>query len=460
MDLFSSFSDQDIKDWIQKIESDLKGASLESLNRDYRNDLEIKAVLHQEAQSSIGSLSNFPSFWHLVQDLDLNHPEEFNRYALDALQTGASGLLVRVNKPLSTKEWEAAFKNISTQDIALYFDGIGMSDLDTLRNAVEFCKGNDENRIPPTLLFDPINQALINGGWIRSESDDLAPWSFLVQDSDWKLCINLEGISQAGAGLSTQLALALSRTQDLVKRFGDSILSRIHIHMNQGLAFFPEISKVRALHKLWEFFTQAYSNTSPLSCTASANIRYESVFDAHNNLLRQTTQAMSGILGGVHGFMATRFDRSYASSTGFSLRMGRNLQLLLRDESFLGKQKDLGAGAYLIEDLCLQLEEKSFKLFKEWEKEGGFMKIVDSGILQTQIEKEARSEKSDFESGDIKMVGVNIFENKEEDPSDKIEFEITLLAEADGQDFRPIRPERLAQSAELKRLEELENQEG
>ena len=61
------------------------------------------------------------------------------------------------------------------------------------------------------------------------------------------------------------------------------------------------------------------------------------LFDAHVNLLRTQTEAMSAALGGVDSMTVTPFDKTYETPDEFSERLARNQQLLLKEESHFDK---------------------------------------------------------------------------------------------------------------------------
>lgn len=54
------------------------------------------------------------------------------------------------------------------------------------------------------------------------------------------------------------------------------------------------------------------------------------LFDAHVNLLRTQTEAMSAALAGVNSITVTPFDKTYETPDDFSERIARNQQLLLK----------------------------------------------------------------------------------------------------------------------------------
>ena len=87
------------------------------------------------------------------------------------------------------------------------------------------------------------------------------------------------------------------------------------------------------------------------------------LFDAHVNLLRTQTEAMSAALGGVDSMTVTPFDKTYETPDEFSERLARNQQLLLKEESHFDKVIDPAAGSYYIENLTVSIAKQAWELF-------------------------------------------------------------------------------------------------
>ena len=109
------------------------------------------------------------------------------------------------------------------------------------------------------------------------------------------------------------------------------------------------------------------------------------VYDAHVNLLRSQTEAMSAALAGVDSITVRPFDKTYQTPDDFSERIARNQQLLLKEECHLDKVVDPSAGSYYVEVLTNSLADVAWKLFLEVEDKGGFGAEVASGEIQKAV---------------------------------------------------------------------------
>lgn len=147
------------------------------------------------------------------------------------------------------------------------------------------------------------------------------------------------------------------------------------------------------------------------------------IFDAHVNLLRTQTEAMSATLGGVDSLTVSPFDVTYKEADEFSERMARNQQLLLMEESHFNKVVDPAAGSYYLENLTMQLAEQAWNAFLEIEEKGGFYAAVENGTVQANMRATSEKRLKDAASRKEVLLGTNQFPNFNEVAAAKIEKE-------------------------------------
>ncbi len=140
----------------------------------------------------------------------------------------------------------------------------------------------------------------------------------------------------------------------------------------------------------------------------------KSHLDSYTNLLRSTTETMSASIGGCNSITVLPFDNSFANATNFSLRMARNQQLILKEESYLNKVADMSAGSYYIESLTETISNEAWEAFKFIETKGGFLEALKNNVIQDIIIKDASLLQKQFEDGTLVLVGVNKFKNANE----------------------------------------------
>ena len=95
------------------------------------------------------------------------------------------------------------------------------------------------------------------------------------------------------------------------------------------------------------------------------------------NMLRTTLAAFSAGVGGADTVLVHPFDVAIpggfpGTAASFARRIARNTQLLLLEESHIGRVLDPAAGSWFVEDLTEQLAEQAWKHFQDIESRGGF----------------------------------------------------------------------------------------
>lgn len=135
------------------------------------------------------------------------------------------------------------------------------------------------------------------------------------------------------------------------------------------------------------------------------------LFDAHVNLLRTQTEAMSAALGGVDSMTVTPFDKTYETPDEFSERLARNQQLLLKEESHFDKVIDPAAGSYYIENLTVSIAKQAWELFLSVEEAGGFYAALKAGTVQAAVNESNKARHKAVAQRREVLLGTNQFPN-------------------------------------------------
>ena len=184
------------------------------------------------------------------------------------------------------------------------------------------------------------------------------------------LTVNALNINNAGAYIYQELGYALSWGAELIDKLTEAgysieeLTSRIKFVFGVGSNYFMELAKFRAARWLWAEIIGAYGDqykgdAAKIHMHAVTSTWNKTIYDAHVNLLRTQTEAMSATLGGVDSLTVQPFDVTYQESDNFSERIARNQQLLLKEESHFDKVIDPAAGSYYIEHLTNALAEQA-----------------------------------------------------------------------------------------------------
>lgn len=109
-------------------------------------------------------------------------------------------------------------------------------------------------------------------------------------------------------------------------------------------------------------------------------------------------------------------------------------------------------GAYYIEDLTNQFAEKALALFKDIEKQGGFLKQLIDGTIQKKIKEYAKKEQDSFDNNNQELVGIHIQQNTNEKIKEQLELYPFVKHQPRKTLIEPIIGKRIAESIEKKRL--------
>jgi methylmalonyl-CoA mutase len=89
------------------------------------------------------------------------------------------------------------------------------------------------------------------------------------------------------------------------------------------------------------------------------------------------------------------------------MRYARNIQHLLKSESFLNQTLDPAGGSYYIENLTQELREKAWDKFCHIEENGGINELHKNGEILKMIQADAAVQKDTLMAENKIMVGVN-----------------------------------------------------
>ena len=245
------------------------------------------------------------------------------------------------------------------------------------------------------------------------------------------LTVNALNINNAGAYIYQELGYALSWGAELIDKLTEAgysieeLTSRIKFVFGVGSNYFMELAKFRAARWLWAEIIGAYGDqykgeAAKIHMHAVTSTWNKTIYDAHVNLLRTQTEAMSATLGGVDSLTVQPFDVTYQESDNFSERIARNQQLLLKEESHFDKVIDPAAGSYYIEHLTNALAEQAWKLFLAVEEEGGFAAAVEAGSVQKAVNASNAKRHAAVAARKEIFLGTNQFPNFTETAAQKV----------------------------------------
>jgi methylmalonyl-CoA mutase len=199
----------------------------------------------------------------------------------------------------------------------------------------------------------------------------------------------------------------------------DTVAPRMRFAVTVGTDFFMEIAKLRALRMLWSRAVAALGG-SEKSQTLSLHVRTsqwnKTVNDPHNNLLRAAVEAFAGVLGGCDSMQVGAFDEVIRPPDDFSLRIARNMQLILQKECSLDQVIDPAGGSWFVETVTAELAGRAWAMFQEVEKLGGMAAALRVGFPQQAVAATAAEKNQAVRRRRNSIIGVNQYANAKELP--------------------------------------------
>ncbi|MBX3167066.1 MAG: hypothetical protein KF760_06630 [Candidatus Eremiobacteraeota bacterium] len=181
---------------------------------------------------------------------------------------------------------------------------------------------------------------------------------------------------QQGADGVHELAWSMAGLIELLRNLESPPAGTIALKLSAGPRLLLEIARWRAARQLWDTVCRGFSLDWPARIHLVQDARFLTHQDVHNNLLRSTTAAAAGLLGG-----AASIELLPCDSSPDAARWADNVLHLLRHESKLGGATDPLAGSGLIEDLTQQLAENAWKETQRLEAAGGLAQQKDLWAL-------------------------------------------------------------------------------
>ena len=233
-----------------------------------------------------------------------------------------------------------------------------------------------------------------------------------------------DAYANGGSNDVQEIAYALSTAVCYVRQLAQrnidihTIANSLMFTFSLGANFFMEIAKLRALRVIWSRIMEEFgANESDRAVHVHGRTSAftKTVYDPYVNLLRNTTQAFSGVVGGLNSLEVSPFDQPIRKSDDFSRRIARNLQVMLQTEFELRQPVDPVGGSWYVETLAAELCEKIWKEFQIIEGKGGIIAALKEGYPQAQVKKilEERFKNLAFRK-DV-AVGNNMYANMTEE---------------------------------------------
>jgi methylmalonyl-CoA mutase N-terminal domain/subunit len=205
----------------------------------------------------------------------------------------------------------------------------------------------------------------------------------------------------------------------------DEFGERLSFFFNAHNHFFQEVAKFRAARTLWaRIMSERFGATNPkaqaLRFHAQTGGSTLTAQQPENNIVRVAIQALSAVCGGAQSIHTNGYDEALALPSERAARIALRTQQVLAHEAGGTDTADPLGGAYFLETLTRELEERAWALIQRVDELGGAVAAIEQGFTQNEIEDAAYEHERRLESGEEVLVGVNRF--AEEEAGEEIEL--------------------------------------
>jgi len=296
------FNGTDFPTWKEKIISDLKGKVFEDLITLTEDGIEMLPIY--TAETTKDYILNIPTRktqdWQITEYITVENCEKANQEALNALQNGANTILFNFkNNAFNQEQIAILVKDFLLDAITIYAENIG-------NTSVHLLSEYSINYNPK--IFVPQQKSTVN-----------------------ELLFAVHYLFQNEAEIS-------------------------NVHFNIGQNYFLEIAKIRAFRWLVAQINQLQIKNKQFVLFSETGFENRNDDFIENNILRNTTEAMSAILGGCDALIIHPHENS-----NLGRRIARNIHHLLYYESNFKQIPDVVKGTYYIEYLTYQLAKKTWE---------------------------------------------------------------------------------------------------
>ncbi|WP_297509242.1 methylmalonyl-CoA mutase family protein [uncultured Caulobacter sp.] len=214
----------------------------------------------------------------------------------------------------------------------------------------------------------------------------------------------------------TASALAYAKALTRSGLSTEEAFSRIVLGVSLDGEYFTGVAKLRAAKALWARLTEACGVSVLARIEARSSRRMLAKADAWTNLLRLTSAGFAGAVGGADAIVLDAFTDAIGLPTAFARRQARNTQLVLMEESHLGRVADPAGGAWYLDSLTDQLARAAWAAFQAIEAAGGIIKALESGHVADTVAKTRAAQEAAFADKSRKILGVTAFPNADDKP--------------------------------------------
>ena len=424
-------------EWRALVERALDGRPFESLISATFEGLDLAPLYQRLMHEGPRPLRQKPGAWKISQRMDHPDIETANAMARADLIGGADALTLTISQSFAARgfgvhiagerDLDAAFAGIDLDRIALRVDaGARAPDF-----AAFFVSLTKAHRLTSAALdvdfgHDPIGH-LARTGCLRAEPlRGLRETLSLLHAAGFAghlLLADGRPYHEAGAGEAQELACVIATAVEYLRVMEaeglplEAARHAIAFLLAADANEYLSLAKFRALRLLWARVEDACGLApKPIRLHAETAFRMMTRYDPWVNILRSTIGVFAAGVGGADAITVLPFTLALGLPDDFARRIARNAQSILIHESNLAKVADPAAGAGSFEALTKALCDRAWRLFQDFEAQGGMIKSLQAGVPQREIGVAALARRDAIAHRTLAITGTSAFPDLAEAP--------------------------------------------
>ena len=297
----------------------------------------------------------------------------------------------------------------------------------------------DPGAIRSELGLDPLG-TLARHGWLTETLEaSLAALATTAADTArrWPqvraVRVDASPYADAGGSDALELAAAMATGVAYLRAMTgagldiDAALRQISFRFTANADQFATMAKLRAARRLWARITEASGATSPAArveqgsgsgmvihaVTAAAMYSQR---DPWVNLLRATLACFAAATAGADAITVAPFGAAAGRWDELGLRLARNTQIILAEESGLARVADPAGGSWYVENRSEALAAAAWTRFQAIEAAGGMAQALLDGSIAQEAQRTWESRRADLARRKDALTGVSEFADLDELP--------------------------------------------
>jgi len=271
-----------------------------------------------------------------------------------------------------------------------------------------------------TYIFPPKESVKLSSDVIEYCAEHLPSWvplavsGYHIRDSG----------STAAQELGFTFANAIAYIESALERglSIDAFAPQLFTFLGASIDFLEEVAKFRVARRLWaRLLEDEYGAQDPESkklrifaYTLGGNLVAPQPL---NNIVRVTVETLAAVLGGVQTIATSSYDEAYCLPSDEAVTVALRTQQIIAHETGVTSLVDALGGSYALEDLTVRLEQEVRDILEQVDVLGGAAACIERGYFQRKLSDAAYRRRKAIEEGDKVMVGLNRYQDEDEEVS-------------------------------------------